>query len=252
MKRDRRKLLSWLMALLLFVPACGGGSAGTGVGPAAGGASFSGQIVSKTGEAIAEAQITLLNTAESTVTDRAGAFELNTQFPGGTAEFEIKLAERLSAEVSVRDVEAEAEPLQLAFLFDQSRREASLLEFSLRARIVRSCAPQFFNAQTIKQQGSIPPAYPCTVEVLLKQEGQPVDKLNVELQVKACSDTAKWRTLSKAITGSSGPGTAEINFPYFSDEQHCVYRLRGPLSLPDALPLSAQIITLSKQAVEAE
>lgn len=247
-KTIRAILFFSLFLISLF--GCGGGSAGTGIGGGTIGESarISGVVVSTDGEGIENAAVTLLNTDESAQTDEAGAFELPSSFPGGDATFSIQSPNNGSAEVTVTDLPKEsAEPVDLSIQLNSSANTAQILNLTVRAAVVRECDPMFLNTKTIKQTGELPDGYLCTIEAEIRSDGTPLDNVEFQLEHRGCSKDAPWRFSSRGVTGTSGPGTGELKFNFKDDEAHCVYRIKGPVFVPDVSPLSVQIHTLRKQ-----
>ena len=241
-------LAAVLVAILIGPGGCGGGSNGTGIGPNPGqGVSFSGLVISRAGKAVDSATVTLLNTGDRTITDEAGAFDLRTDFPGGDAALSIDSGPGDGATVSIDNISTDAGEIGLSILFDSETNSATLLDLTLRARIVRSCSPQFLNTQTVKQTSVVPDGFVCTVETEIKSDGTLIDNQEFELDFRGCSKNDEWHFLARGRTGTSGPGAGEIDFAFHADQEHCVYRILGPRNVAGVPRLSAQINTLLKQ-----
>lgn len=244
-------LLFFFFCSLLILPSCGGGTNGTGIGPTPG-LRISGQIVNGIGEAVDNTTITLLNTGQQTITDEAGSFDLDSEFPGGDASFSISKSGNEEATVTVKDIPTVQQDVEVSFQYDSVSNSAEVLDLTLRARIVRSCSPVFLNTRTIKQLSPLPTGFTCTVETEIKSNGLPLNNMVFALEFRDCDKNAEWQTLETGTTGSSGPGIGELSFEVFNDAAHCVYRLIGPLNQTTEPPLSAQIHTLLKQQFDKE
>ncbi len=241
-----------LLTILLLCISCGGGTSGTAIGPGEGITRFSGLLVDQNGAEVSAARITLLNTDDVVETDEAGAFELSTMFVGGDATFRVEVDSGQSATLVVQDIPAESSTVEVTILFDSNEESATLLSLTLAARIVRSCSPLFLNTRTIRQTAVVPEGLVCTIEVTIKSDGVPVNDLVFELQRRGCASEDPWQFLSVGTTGSSGPGVGEVDFSFRNDEQHCVYRVIGPLNRADSNTVSAQLHTLRKQRFDLE
>lgn len=245
---NKNKFITFLF-LLNLLTACGGGSSGTGISSSY--TNLSGIIVSPEGKALASTKVKVLNTDEVTTTDEAGSFELRTNVSSGEAILQISSTEGAQAEVVIPEINNTNQTLDLSILFDTKANYARLLELTIRARIVRNCSTFFLNARTIKQISPIIEGLECSVEVIFKSDGLPKDNVVFELQHRACGADEPWKTSAIGKTGTSGPGTGEVNFNFKNDIQHCVYRVTGPLESTDS-PLNIQINTLRKEAFDRE
>ena len=237
----------FLLCCLGLQGGCGGGSSGTAIGPGSVKTKFSGIVVQGDGTGIGSAQITLLNTDDATQTDDSGAFELDVEFAGGDAAIAVMLPERNSSVVVVEDLPIQAKDVEVSILYDTLIDRAELLRLTLRARIVRDCSPLFLNTRTVRQTGAVIDGVICTIEVEIKSDGEPVNDLVFELQRRSCAADAAWQFVAAGVTGTSGSGFGEVQFPFRNDESHCVYRVIGPINEPSAVPVSTQINTLRKQ-----
>ncbi len=231
-----------------FFSSCGGGSSGTGIGDTTTArVNFSGILVSPSGEAIQSAEIALLNTDNNVQTNEAGAFELQTDFPGGDATFEITLPNGKTGDVTLNDVPANPNYLDFSIVADTTTGVASLLKITLLAKITRECAPAFLNSKTIKQTSALPEGFICTIETEIKSDGIPINNLFFQLEHRGCDKNDPWKYLSTGKTGTSGPGIGELQFNFQNNEDFCVYRIIGPIGLEGEIPLFTQLNTLAKK-----
>lgn len=239
--------LLFLSSLLYNLTSCGGGSAGTGVGlPGGSTAKFAGVIVSPDSKAIESAEVKLLNTDETTITNEAGAFELSSDFPGTEATFEISLSNGKTGNVVLKDIDTTNETIDFSVVTNTNTGFSSILNLTLRAKVIGQCQAAFLNSKTIKQTSSIPDGYSCRVEVEIKENGIPQNNQEFVLETRGCSKEDNWKLINTGKTGSSGPGIGEISFDYHSNQETCVYRLRGPIADNQNITLFTQINTLEK------
>lgn len=236
------------LVFLMSYASCGGGSSGTALGPpnTEREVKFSGVVITNEGRELAFAKITLLNTDQSVLTDEAGAFELNADLPDEAAVLEIAPQDEQIAVVAVEDLAPGPQTVELSIAYNESLGSAELLALTLRARIVRSCSPLFLNTRTIQQTAPVSEGVICTVEAEFKSDGLPADGIVFELQHRGCSADDPWQFSDVAVTGTSGPGFGEIDFKFRNDQNHCVYRVVGPLGVEGSQTISAQIHTLRK------
>lgn len=230
------------LLFLLVLSACGGGSSGTAIG----GDYFkiSGIVLSPDGTSVPNTQVTLINSDVTTYTDDSGAFELRSEKIEGDAALSLKATDGSEATVTLDPIPEENTNVEVSVVFDTKIDHASILDITLTARVVRSCSPFFLNSRTIRQISPIPDNFVCTIEATIKNQGFPADNLTFELQYKSCDDTDEWITLGINSTGTSGPGTGEIDFNFTNDINHCLYRIYGPIEATVTTPLNVQINTL--------
>ncbi|MBX7136705.1 MAG: hypothetical protein K1X83_01890 [Oligoflexia bacterium] len=242
-----------MLALAPWLSSCGGGSSGTSLGgpPDRQGILFSGVLISDQGRELPFARVTLLNTDDFVNTDEAGAFELHSGFPGGEATLEIEPQDGNSATLSLPASALVGDNIDLSIAYDAAQNSAERLALTLRARIVRSCSALFLNTRTIRQTGSVPEGTNCTIETQIRRNGLPANDYVFQLQHRGCAPTDPWEFSAAGVTGTSGPGDGEVEFPFHNDERHCVYRIIGPLNAAELLPLTTHLHTLRKLNFDA-
>jgi hypothetical protein len=246
--KTKKILKTFFLMFLLILTACGGGSSGTGLGGDVDGGQlrFAGIIVSPDGKEVSNAKLKLLNTDDVVFTNEAGSFELQPDFSGDTATFEVSTNNSAEAVFSVSGLNPNSETVDLSIAYDSRSASADPLSLTMRGLIVRSCASFFLNTRTIRQRSAITEGLKCTIEGEFKRNGLPVDDIVFELQHRSCDADAPWQFTSSARTGTSGPGAGEIDFEFKNDERHCVYRLVGPINQSD-IPISVHVHSLRKQ-----
>lgn len=237
----------FLALISISYSGCGGGSSGTSLGSDTGfKAEFEGVVVDENGNEISFAEITVLESGENTEADEAGAFRLITQLENREANLLISASQNSEAVLRLVKNDLADNKAELSILYSTQQNTVTKLPLILRARIIKVCTPLFLNTLTIRQKTPITEGLKCTLEVEMKDDGQPIDQLVFELQHRSCDPGSAWLYSSTATTGTSGPGIGEIDFNFKNDENHCVYRIRGPLNSNDYLPLNVHLHSLRK------
>lgn len=241
--------IKYFLYFLFLLSSCGGGSSGTAIGGAGDGPNFSGQILSRTGEVLANTEITILNTEDKTLSDDAGSFDLNASelVTNPTIQITTPEGEQASLTLDSSSLDITDNQIDLSLIYDSQTNAIKLAELTLNARMIRSCGQFFINTQTIKQISPITEGFICTIEAEFKENAIPKNEIIFNLEHKSCDPDDSWKFITAGKTGTSGDGVGEISFEFKNDEQHCLYRITGPVDETTEYQLSVQVDTLRKK-----
>ncbi len=247
----RRNIIgSTLFALLVlpgfFAAGCGGGSVGTGVSTDR--RSFEGRTITAAAIPIEGATVTLLNTGESTLSEKDGRFFLSSDFEDAVAELSVKSGE-LSGSIIVPNIQQGTAGIQLTIVLDAKDASVSASQLAVSARIVGACDPSFEDRRTIRQVSPLLDGTRCSLRVEVGASGAPLANVPVLLQRRRCIYGAPWHDEASAITESTAngePGVASLPLNIFNNDAHCVYRVVAPV-VENVEPVIYEIHTLRKQ-----
>lgn len=235
-----------LILILSLLTACGGGSAGTGLGPAGG--SIEGRV-SIQGKPLSNAVVTVVETGDTGQTDPDGLFliEVSNQLESYTLEVNYEQKKELVAintsnnsESSVINLEIDipknpAKPLTVDYL-------------QVEAKIVGICDIYFDNTRPIRQSNPAPPGIECTAKVRVSSGYAPVGQVSFAVQHKSCDDNSEWITDAASETSETYfPGIGQLQFSFFDDYEHCIYRIITPFEDQGIKPVTVEVQTLTSQ-----
>lgn len=227
----RSKSLYYLIrisALLCFfaLASCGGGTSGTGL------RMIKGRIADPAGQPLS-AEITIAETGDTTNSDNAGMFQLNSEIDltqitlllrGNSFDTSVKVesipdnAEQLNVEVQVDATTNSAEAVRLDF--------SSIENFEVAAAIVGKCAEAF---KDLDQIHPIPEGSYCDIDVRVTGDSKPVGGVLVSLERQACGKAKPWRTFETGITQTQPHvGLLQLKFRFYANERACRYRVVAP------------------------
>lgn len=241
----------WLVVAiaLLLVAGCGGGSVGTGTEPGKT-TQFFGSVTSPAGQPVAGAIVSLLESDTSAVVGDDGSFAFDAEFAGGDANFRLEALGK-EADFVVTAITPGTEAVEVNVVYDSNSNSVVLSNLSLRAKIVGECDKYFVNRQPIIQTDPVPDGTRCDLEVSIRSNNQPVDGLQFEVEHRACTSGSSWGETTSGTTGNRAPGVGKVRFLWKNDADHCVYRIRGPVGIPDLDERTVHINTLRKLAFDA-
>ena len=262
-----RKFCSSLMFLLvLLLPACGGGSVGTGVSVDR--RSFEGKTVAPDDSPISGARVTLLETGESTATASDGRFYLPSNFDGPVANLEVETG-NLKKSVSINNSRQQTSGVQLTLVVNPAAQTVSYSDLEVSVQVRGACDYYFENTRTIRQANELEDGTLCSLRVEIRSGGKPLENAPFRFERRRCLDGAPWHLESNGVTASasdttplpddksntsantstvapSHPGVTRLPWIFFNDEAHCVYRVVAP-DIQGVEPGIYEIHTFRKQ-----
>lgn len=215
-----------VFVLLVFVsslfPGCGGGSAGTGLGTP-----VEGRVLLK-GQPVAGATVTVLETGDSDITDTDGTFSITLTESLTTATLKIE-GPGINQEVKV-DTAAGGSIVNIEVDENTPPPPLPNVRIHLDAKIVGLCDSYFENRNPIRQSNEAPPGVTCTVKAEVTDEfGRAVGGVRFAVEHRACAENSDWKTDAVSETSQTYyPGTGQLQFRFFDDNSHCLYRVFAP------------------------
>ncbi len=241
-RKFSKNFISVLVVGLLC--SCGGGSAGTGTGTR----TIEGTVSDSSGAAVVGAEVMLVDTGESTITDSNGEFSLATEAGSTAVQLEIKSGE-VSSTVSVNNVAAESLTVQVEITVDRDSKQILLDDLEMLAKIVGECDIYFENNRVIRQANKAPLGVECTAKVWIRSGGQPASSVPFAVQYRGCKHGQPLTTIAVGETRfSPEPGVGQVQFKFSDDEEHCVYRIVAPYGVEGQKPIVFEVDTFTKQA----
>jgi hypothetical protein len=235
--------LRLVLFLLGVLTACGGGSAGTGTGDEY---RIQGEVVTTTGVPIEGATVTVVDTGDTDVTDAKGAFAIDfeTDLPAVTLMVET-VETSATTTISVASVDG---TISLSIKINPFLDTIEVDQFQMNSKIVGTCDIYFENRRVIRQANPVPKGLTCVARVTTKAGSLPLAHVPVAIQFRSCNAKAPWNTvaLGATMTGAN-LGVAQIEFPYFDDRAHCLYRIIAPFEDDRIPPVEKEIWTATYQ-----
>lgn len=244
MERDRirKQLLTTLSLLLLLIfEGCGGGTVGTGTGERSV-RSIEGRILLVSGAPLPDAEVTILETGESGTTDSSGTFMIETESVDAQISLEIQ-TETISSRVQV-ETDPSDPVTQVNLEVDPVRQVTTVRNISVTAKIEGSCDPYFENKRTIRQSNKLASNTKCMVNVRIRGDGAPLNRIPFVVEHAACNQK-KWHRDSEGITNTGGFGTTP--FTYVDEPDHCYYRIIVPYNVQGLDPVTFLVVTFQAQ-----
>lgn len=228
------------MAILLT--ACGGGTSGTAIGNSR---NITGTITLADGTPLTGANVTLVETGDSDITDNQGNFEINTNFSG--TDFNLLIEnDTISQTIAVNNPDNEVNTIHIDVSLSTAQGIASVKKLSMKANIVGFCDPLFENHDArIRQANAVPAGTVCTLKFEVKGDGQPLANAPGLLQFSGCLGQ-NYHDLAGDKTNNAGIG--QIDFTYTSDGEHCLYKFSAPVNINGVKPLKVYIDTFKYQS----
>jgi hypothetical protein len=229
------------VSLVCGLEGCGGGSEGTGT------RTIVGRVTTGSGEAVAGATITVLETSESAVTDDMGQYFLRSELPTEGFQLEVSTPD-FSATTGVAPVDDEVTQVVVDITLEPETQTASVSNVNTWGRIEGECEKFFDNDEIIRQSTEVEGPIACTFKFFVSGDGLPLSRARGVVQVRAC-DSEIWFTIAEGRTGTRKEiGVGQIEFTFQDDFEHCEYRLVAPFETP-GLPqgfISLQTLTLQE------
>lgn len=239
-----RTVLAHVVLLLCILCGCGGGSEGTGTELTR---KLAGQVATTEGNPVGEANITLLETGDSTTTDGRGFFTLG--IPLATSDLTLEvLKDELRSSVVLQDIDSDATTIDVSLTVDEERNQITASSIQVWSRIVGDCDRYFENRAIIRQSVVVSRPLACTMRFFVSGDGKRLERAVGEIQVRACNATT-WRTIAKGATGFGvDAGLGDIQFTFIDDKRNCEYRVAAPLDSNQKNVLYVYLETLTYQS----
>lgn len=236
-----------LCASILSVSGCaGGGSEGTGVESEY--RSVEGRIVTTEGSPLALAEVTILETGESSLSDASGDFTIQTSSTSDSFDLEIRKDDQ-SVRTTISSLSSDSQSVRVTIEFDPTVAVVPVETLEVSVKIVGECDPYFENNRTIRQANPVPTGTRCTAKIVTRSGGKPIGNISYGLRYGACPDTSRSVELAAGLTSVVfNPGVGQVTFPFFDDSQHCVYEILVPYKQSGSKPIVYRIVTFTKQA----
>ena len=229
---------------LLQLVSCGGGSEGTGTSNK----SILGNILLEDGRPLDGADVTVIETGDSAITDSDGNFLIAAASSDSSLSLLIEKGEiHASAELTGLDSNAGTVQVQLTVKPQGDAALVAIDYVEIWARIVGDCEKYFRNSTTISQRGKVPKDLTCTLRFFASGDGRPLARIRGEIDVRSCNSTT-WRKIAEGLTGT-GPtiGYGDIDFNYIDNARNCEYRLIAPINDPQRRQFEVFITTNTYQ-----
>ncbi len=237
-----------LLAILSFgISGCGGGSAGTGT------TSFQGKILTPDNQPVEGAVVTVVGTGETAVSDEQGRFSLDAEAPssGGVA-LQVQAPE-VNATVNVPVGDRAESKVGVQLEVNSATSTVTVRNIEVKAEFVGACKSAFARSgSSFIQAQSIADETTCTIKIRARERGAPLGGINTQLQRRRCDSDSEWHSIASRKTSFTGePGTAELKFRFFNDEEHCRYRIVAPAGDRERPALVFEIGTLRQKDTAA-
>jgi hypothetical protein len=232
------------LLLLLGISGCGGGSAGTGTGDT----SFrvQGVVVGRDGKPVETALVTIIETGDNDLTDSSGEFLITST--ASESQLTLEISKQSRTATTKITAPGEHGTISINIKFDDVREIVETNELSVQSKIVGACDVFFENSRTIRQANPVPENLSCVLKVSVTAVGEPVPHVPIAIQFNDCSSQGRWTTAALGATLSGGNiGVAQIEFPFFDDSEHCIYRVVTPFGEKTVARAITQIQTLTYQ-----
>lgn len=235
-------------ALVLFLTAtfggCGGGSEGTGTAVTT--RSLEGAIRTSDGKPVANADVVIIDTGDSTRTDADGKFSVPA--PLSTEQLTIEVSSNnFSRNVNLNNIENDATAINVSITIDENSNSIDVSNIQLWSRITGDCDRYFENRPIIRQSVKVDRALQCTMRFFVSGNGRRLERIRGEIQVRACN-SHRWRAIADGQTGAGlNAGFGDIEFTFIDNNRNCEYRVVAP-SDGAVSPLSVYLATLTLQS----
>jgi hypothetical protein len=235
-----------LIICLIFIAGCGGGSSGTGLGPAGG--SIEGRI-SVQGNALSDVSVTIVETGDSGISDQDGLFQIDVS--NQLSAYTLELNYENNTEVVAINTANNTETSVINVEIDISENPAKQLTvdyIQVEAKIVGLCDIYFENTRPIRQSNPTPPGIACTAKVTVSSDSTPVGGVSFAVQHQSCDDNSEWITNAASETSAAYfPGIGQLQFRFFDDYDHCRYRIITPFENQGIKSVAIGIETFTSQ-----
>lgn len=235
--------INLLLLPLIFAVGCGGGTSGTGL------SNYEGSLKDVSGNPIADAKVTLLESGDTTVTDTNGAFLLQTEPLAEPPTLFIETPAGTDSTVPLHSAAEANDRLHVDIELNPTTKETNTIEFKIKAAVAGFCDASFENHNgLIRQAVQLPQGQQCTLKVHVEGEGLLRGHIPVAIQVKSCTPDALWITIAEGETAQGlHQGIAQVNFAFFSSKEFCEYRVIAPYNYKDYQPIIYPFQTFAQE-----
>ena len=239
--------------MLTMLVACGGGTVGTGTGPSDSDTRriYAGSVRTTSSDTpLAEVDVILQSTGESSVTDTAGNFSLQSVLLGSEATFILHGA-KLDTTVLLTDIPEKSPKVSVQILVDPVTQVAQVTNVAAQVGIVGVCDFYFENNEVIRQANRVPPGTVCTIGARVFGDGKALAAVPIALQRRACVPGAPWLTVVEGKTGIGiNRGSAKLDFVFEDSFEACKYRVVIPYNYGRFKPSYFFIETFTEQGLK--
>ena len=234
-------LIGIVLSAGLVLPGCGGGTEGTGTRP------IDGTVSDISGNPISGVEVTELLTGSSDVTNAEGKFQVDTPEDQQVVEIEVK-SEDFQGVVTVDASQDSTAGVSVNIKVDPKDKSLETSFVDVIAKIVGRCDVYFENNRIIRQANRTPQGIRCLARIEVRADGQTLGKVPFILQYRSCREDGQWTTLAQGTTFSgTHSGVGQLEFQYYDDPAHCVYRVLAPYEYKGATEVEHLIYTFTKQ-----
>lgn len=235
-----RPLFALILVSLLLLVGCGGGSAGTGTG-----ASIEGRVL-ESGQPVAGATVTVLETGDSVLTDADGFFSIPT--PADAEKLTLEITTGSGSRQVVVPNNSSGSIVNVEIEMDTPSKPLPADDISLKASIVGVCDQYFENRNPIRQANAIPAGIICTAKAEISSNAKPLGGVRFAIQHRRCNQGSPWVTDALGETSEKFfPGIGQIQFKFFDDSEHCRYRFIAPFMQEGPAQKTVEILSFSAQ-----
>jgi hypothetical protein len=233
-----------VVALIVVTSCAGGGSEGTGASTR----TLQGIVRSPDGSPVPDAQITILSTGDSSITDAQGSFALQTSDFSTSLQLEVEKGST-KAEATISALSVDSSSVQVTIEFNSTSRSVSVSHLDVDVKIVGMCDVYFENNRVIRQANAVPRGQRCTAKIVTRSNGKLTGNVSYALRYGGCSGTGAKTILGTGLTSVAfNPGIGQISFPYIDDAEHCLYEFVIPYGVVGAQePIIYRLETFTKQ-----
>ena len=234
---------SLLLVIVLVLMGCGGGSSGTGTGPVV---VVQGAVLDESGEPVSDVSVRILESGSEDTTSANGEFQVITEPESGEVTLEISSDDGV-AYVTVQ-IPEEGGTVSVTLTVNPRLTEINAGTLEVGAAIVGRCNIYFENRLVIRQSNRVPDNSRCVAKVTIAADGRRLARVPFLVQFQDCAGLTPWTTIAAGTTMQRpNRGIGQVDFPFFDDEVHCVYRILAPVGVPGLPELERRIHTLTYQ-----
>lgn len=236
-------LFSLLLVIVLVLMGCGGGSAGTGTGPVV---VVQGAVINESGEPLGDVKVRVVETGSEDTTSASGEFALTTEPEAGEVTLEVSSPTGV-AYVTI-DIPEEGGTVSITLTVNPRLTQINSDTLEVGAAIVGRCDIYFENRLVIRQANRVPDDLRCVAKVTVAADGRSLAQVPFIVQYQDCEGLNPWVTVAAGSTMKKpNRGIGQVEFPFFDDEIHCVYRIVAPVGVSGLPELERRIHTRTYQ-----
>ncbi|MCI5066212.1 carboxypeptidase-like regulatory domain-containing protein [bacterium] len=248
---DYHGIVFLLLIVMGILTGCGGGSGGTGTTVER--RLIEGTVVDEVETPVVGAEVTILDTGDTTITGDLGNFSFESEINTASIQLEVKTP-GFEAVTRVEIGDNPNQGIALEITVNSTLQEIEVDELEVEAKIVGVCDFFFENRRTIRQSNEVPKGgVDCTARITVSALGTPLSQVPVGIEYKRCAANSRWMKLAESSTlGPPNSGVAQIQFRFFDDRTHCVYRIRAPFEVPRSPEIVYKVDTFTKQNLDRQ